>query len=166
MASGSDLLGLSHDDQVTLWLALSPATRESGCMRVVPGTHRHGRMEHETTEDKNNVLFQGQTVRGVSESDAVDCALAPGEASFHHGWTLHASTPNVSGDRRIGLNVQYLATHVRQTKHDADTAMLVRGVDSYQHFAADRPAREDLLPADLTRLDELEARYKAIAGTS
>jgi len=26
--------------------------------------------------------------------------------------------PNISGDRRIGLNVQYLAPHVRQTRHD------------------------------------------------
>ena len=28
--------GLSHDDQVSMWLALSPATKESGCMRMAP----------------------------------------------------------------------------------------------------------------------------------
>ncbi|MEL7542283.1 MAG: phytanoyl-CoA dioxygenase family protein [Pseudomonadota bacterium] len=158
--------GLSHDDQVTLWLALSPATAESGCMRMVPGTHKQGRMDHEETEDDTNVLYQGQTVRGVEENSAVMCPLRPGEASFHHGWTLHASMPNVSDDRRIGLNVQYLATHVRQTKHDLDTAMLVRGVDEYENFETDHPAKSDLDPAAIAHQQMLEDRYKSIAGTA
>jgi len=158
--------GLSHDDQVTFWLALSPATVESGCMRMVPGSHKVGRQDHEVTEDDNNVLFQGQTVQGVSEQKAVMCPLKPGEASFHHGWTLHASMPNISDDRRIGLNVQYLAPHIRQTKHDLDTAVLVRGEDKYEHFEPDVLATSDLEPAAMARQLELEQRYIEIAGTS
>ncbi len=158
--------GLSHDDQVTLWLALSPATPESGCMRMVPGSHKLGRQDHETTNDNDNVLYQGQTVRDVSEQQAVMCPLQPGEASFHHGWTLHASMPNVSSDRRIGLNVQYIASHVRQTKHDLDTAILVRGEDKYRNFESDIPAEGDLEPAAMARLVELENTYKSIAATT
>ncbi|MEM7300285.1 MAG: phytanoyl-CoA dioxygenase family protein [Pseudomonadota bacterium] len=158
--------GLSHDDQVTLWLALSPATAESGCMRMVPGSHKHGRMHHETFEDETNVLFQSQTVQGVAEESAVMCPLMPGEASFHHGWTLHASMPNDSDDRRIGLNVQYLATHVRQTKHNLDTAMLVRGVDEFNHFERDYPAEGDLQPDAVARQKRLEERYVEIAGNA
>ena len=156
--------GLSHDDQVTMWLALSPATTESGCMRMVPGSHVDGRREHELTEDESNVLFQGQTVRGVAEEEAVMCPLRPGEASFHHGWTLHASMPNNSDDRRIGLNVQYVAAHVCQTKGDHDSAMLVRGEDRYRNFDEDIPAESDLDPAALARHAELDARYREIAG--
>jgi ectoine hydroxylase-related dioxygenase (phytanoyl-CoA dioxygenase family) len=156
--------GLSHDDQVSLWLALSPATLESGCMRMIPGSHLGGRMEHAATEDSNNVLLQGQTVSGVNEDEAHACPLAPGEATFHHGWTLHASMANQSDDRRIGLNVQYLATHVRQTKHDLDTAMLVRGQDDYRHFDYDRPATSDLDPAAIAHQALLENRYVSIAG--
>lgn len=158
--------GLSHDDQVTLWLALSPATEESGCMRMIPGSHTAGRMDHETTEDETNVLFQGQTVHGVDETAAVMCPLQPGQASFHHGWTLHASMPNNSNDRRIGLNVQYLACHVSQTKHDLDSAMLVRGCDEFGNFENDVPASGDLEPAAIRRQVELEERYKQIAGTA
>jgi len=158
--------GLSHDDQVSMWLALSPATEASGCMRMIPGSHRQGRIEHETTEDETNVLFQGQTVNGVDEDAAVMCPLAPGEASFHHGWTLHASMPNRSNDRRIGLNVQYLAAHVRQTKHDLDTAILVRGQDWFGHFGTDIPATSDLDPAAIARQAELEARYRETAGAA
>ncbi|MEM8992621.1 MAG: phytanoyl-CoA dioxygenase family protein, partial [Pseudomonadota bacterium] len=119
--------GLSDDRQVTFWLALSPASVESGCMRMIPGSHRKGMAEHATTEDESNVLFHGQTVTGIDEDASVMCTLEPGEASFHHGWTLHASMPNRSADRRIGLNVQYLAAGTHQTKHGRDTAVLVRG---------------------------------------
>lgn len=157
--------GLSHDDQVTLWLALSPATQESGCMRMIPGSHKSGRHHHDATEDETNVLLQGQTVQGVDESKAVMAPLASGEASFHHGWTLHASMPNNSDDRRIGLNVQYLATHVRQTKHDLDTAILVRGVDDYNNFKPAKFATRDLDPAALKLQADMDALYRETAGT-
>lgn len=156
--------GLSHDDQVSMWLALSPATEQSGCMRMVPGSHRWGRAEHVATRDPSNVLLQGQTVRGVDESLALACPLEPGQASFHHGWTLHASGPNRSEDRRIGLNVQYLATHVRQTKQSTDTAVLVRGEDRFRHFGIDTVAQTDLDPVALARQAALDASYRAIAG--
>lgn len=156
--------GLSHDDQVSMWLALSPATAESGCMRMIPGSHKDGVHEHETHDDETNVLLQSQTIHGVDESKSVMCPLKPGEASFHHGWTLHASMPNNSEDRRIGLNIQYLASHVRQTKHDMDSAMLVRGEDKYNHFALDIPAERDLDPAAIKRQAELEALYIETAG--
>ena len=156
--------GLSHDDQVSMWLALSSTTEESGCMRMVPGSHVGGRREHIIEGHVDNVLFQGQKVDGVSEGDAVNCPLAPGQASFHHGWTLHASLPNSSTDRRIGLNVQYLAAHVRQTKYETDSAMLVRGVDKHHHFDADIAAEIDLAPHAIARQIELENRYRSIAG--
>ena len=157
--------GFSHDDQVSMWLALSAATAKNGCMQMIPGSHTRGRLEHVTTQDQANVLLQGQVVQGVDESHAIMCTLEPGEASFHHGWTLHASMPNESKDRRIGLNVQYLATHIRQTKHTLDSAILVRGEDRYHHFLEDMPAKSAFDLSAMTRQAEMELRYKAIAGT-
>ncbi len=158
--------GLSHDDQVTMWLALSPATAETGCMTMLPGSHQQGRMEHTTTDDKNNVLLQGQTVIDVNEDHSVACPLAPGEASFHHGWTLHSSMPNQGVDRRIGLNVQYIAPHVRQTKHDQDTAILVRGKDKFNHFGEDITATRDFDPVAVARHKKLQKLYEETAGSS
>jgi hypothetical protein len=156
--------GFSDDAQVSMWLALSPATAESGCMRMVPGSHLEGRREHEVTERGTNVLLQGQTVHGVAETEALLCPLSPGQAWFHHGWTLHASMPNLSADRRIGLNVQYIAPHMRQTKHEADSAMLLRGTDRFGHYLQDEPAASDLDPAAIARRDAMQRRYVAIAG--
>lgn len=144
--------GLSDDDaQVSGWIALSPATLASGCMQMVPGSHRSGRIEHRTPTHRgdDDVLDLGQYIDGVDESAAVHVPLRPGEASLHHGWTMHASHPNHSDDRRIGLNVQYLAPHCRQVAHGDDTAILVRGVDRHHHFGADRPAIVDLDPEAL-----------------
>lgn len=154
--------GFSHDDQVSMWLALSPATEQSGCMRMIPGSYVNGRRHHEVTQNESNVLFSGQTVTDVNENEAVVCALQAGQASFHHGWTLHSSGPNESDDRRVGLNVQYLAAHMRQTKNDLDTALLVRGVDKFQYFAADIPAVSDLDPVAVARQKDLQERYRSI----
>jgi len=156
--------GFSDDAQVSMWLALSPATVESGCMRMLPGSHTQGCLEHSLNDDPCNVLFQGQTVQGVDEAKAILCTLEPGQASFHHGWTLHSSLPNGGGDRRIGVNAQYLAPHVRQLKHDEDTAILVRGEDRFGHFGLDIAAETDLDPCAITRRNALEKQYLETAG--
>ena len=158
--------GLSDDAQVSMWLALSPATAASGCMRMIPGSHKDGVFEHDTSPDDDNVLLQGQTVLGVDEARAAMCPLQPGEASFHHGWVLHASMPNQSDDRRIGLNVQFLAPHVRQTKHDLDSAMLVRGTDRFGHFREDIPASADFDSAAVKRWHELDNLHVETQGSA
>ena len=157
--------GLSGESQVSLWLALSPASAESGCMRMIPGSHLSGQVDHETSADETNVLFHGQTVRGVDESRSVLCPLRPGEASFHHGWVLHASMPNRSDDRRIGLNAQYITPEMRQLKDDRDTAMLVRGEDRFGYWGEDLPARGDFEPEAVTRWNLANDVYLATAGT-
>jgi len=132
---------------------------------MIPESHVHGRQAHHFTEDKTDVLLQGQTVKDVGEDKAVMCSLEPCEASFHHGWTLHCSLPNKSKDRRIGLNALHLAAHVSQTKHYIDFAMLIRGRDLYNHFMQDMPAEMVLKPAAVARQVELETSYIKIART-
>ena len=157
--------GLDSDDQVSVWLALSDASNSSGCMRMIPGSHRLGRQHHILGEDdENNVLFQNQRVADVDESKAVVAELQPGQASFHHGWLLHSSSPNQSAERRIGLNIQYIAPHVRQTKVRGFTALLVRGVDRYGHYDRDIAATSDLEPAAMQRREDLERLYHDTAG--
>ena len=88
----------------------------------------------------------------------------PGQASFHHGWTLHSSLPNLSDERRIGFNAQYIATHIRQTQHDGDTALLVCGVDDYGHFGEDIPAEADLDPDAVERQRDLDRMVRDTMG--
>ncbi len=130
-------------DQVTAWVALSPATIDSGCMDFVKGSHKNPILPHNDTFSENNLLSRGQEITvDVADSDKTHIELQPGQMSLHHGLTIHGSGPNVSADRRIGFAVRYLNPSARQQVAKRDFAMLARGVDmqgNFIHYAA--PAR-------------------------
>ena len=155
--------GLSSHDVVTAWLALSPSTPETGCMRVVPGTHKV-QVPHVDTFARGNLLSRGQEIAvSVNEDDAVDIVLAPGQFSLHHVLLLfHGSRPNAGTDDRIGLAIRYIPTHLRQLSPIKDSAMLVRGHDQFGHFAPDRPPAADFHPDAVAAHTESMARLKAI----
>jgi hypothetical protein len=126
---------------------LSPATIASGCMRMVPGSHRRGRRDHRETRDPANVLSRGQTADVDEAGEAyVHTELQPGQMSIHHGWTLHASGPNHSTDRRIGFNLNFARPRVRQVKHIGDSAMLMRGEDRFGNFRLEPRPTGDFAP--------------------
>jgi ectoine hydroxylase-related dioxygenase (phytanoyl-CoA dioxygenase family) len=127
--------GLSEPEVVTAWVALSPSTPESGCVRVIPGTHRLDQVSHVESADPNNLLTRGQEIAvDVDESQAISMPLRPGEMSLHHIRTFHNSEPNRSNDRRIGFAIRYIPTRIRQTSFDKDSATLARGIDRFGHF--------------------------------
>jgi ectoine hydroxylase-related dioxygenase (phytanoyl-CoA dioxygenase family) len=137
--------GLDGPDVVTAWVALSAATPESGCMKMIPGSHTLDQMPHRDTLAEHNLLTRGQEVTvEVDESKAVRLALAPGEISLHNVRTVHASEPNRSDDRRIGVALRYIAPHLRQLNGEHDSAMLLRGEDRFGHFIHEKPPRRDM----------------------
>ena len=86
--------GLSSPDVITAWIALTPSTPQSGCMKVVPGTHR-SQVPHQDTFAADNLLSRGQEIAvQVNPADAVEIVLAPGEMSLHHVLIFHGSEPN------------------------------------------------------------------------
>ena len=58
----------------------------------------------------------------------------------------HASYPNQTNDRRIGLAIRYIPPDTRQLYSDQDSAALVRGKDNYQHFELEPEPRYDFDP--------------------
>lgn len=154
--------GLSSPDVVTAWIALSPATRQSGCMKFVPGSHT-GVVRHRETYARDNLLSRGQEIAvDVDENRASYVPLMPGEASLHHVLLFHASEANTSADRRIGFAIRYLPTFVRQTSSHRDSAVLVRGVDRFGHFDLESPPRSDDDPAAVERLARATAQSEKI----
>ena len=154
--------GLDSDKLVTAWVALTPATPANGGMRYLPGSHKTGMRRHHDTYADDNILHRGQEVAGIDETAAVDVVLAPGQASLHHGWALHASAPNPSAERRIGLTLQYLDPSMRQTRTDRESATLVRGRDHYGHFRLEPAWASDFAPEALAFQEELAALKHAV----
>ena len=127
--------GLDSNQVLSVWVALTDATRENGCMRMLPGSHHNGQVEHQDTRDSNNILTRGQTIfNGIEEDRSVWIELKAGEVSVHHVDMFHASTPNQSNQRRVGIAIRYITPSARQTRIDEDYATLVSGEDRFGHF--------------------------------
>jgi ectoine hydroxylase-related dioxygenase (phytanoyl-CoA dioxygenase family) len=88
---------------LNLWLALDPATEESGCLRFIPGSHQGEVREHRRLEGDPTGL--ALTTDDLDRGQAVSCPLPPGGASLHHCRTLHSSGPNLSDGQRRALVV-------------------------------------------------------------
>lgn len=99
-------MGVAPHNYVTPWLALTPSNLETGCMSMIPGSHKDTIQPHEETFHENNILTRGQVIQTVDESIAVDLILRPGQMSLHHATVIHGSQPNRSRQRRVGFAMQ------------------------------------------------------------
>lgn len=137
--------GLSQPDVVTAWVALSASNRESGCMKMLPGSHKLEQLPHSDTLAEHNLLTRGQEIAvDVDEDDSAYLELEPGQISLHNIRTVHGSEPNRSEERRIGVAMRYIAPHVQQVNAPQDSAWLVRGEDRYGHFVHETPPERDM----------------------
>ena len=114
----------------------------------------------EIVGDPLNRLTRGQEITTIDESLAVDAVLQAGEASFHHERTAHGSKGNGSDQRRLGIQVNYIPTHVRSTI-GRRSALLVRGEDRYGHWDVDPIPAFDLDPAGVAANERQTAVYYA-----
>jgi non-haem Fe2+, alpha-ketoglutarate-dependent halogenase len=162
--------GLSSTDVVTAWIALSPATLESGCMKMVPGGAEREQLPHSDSLAPENLLTRGQEIQvEVDEADAEFTLLDAGAMSLHNIRTIHASEPNQSDDRRIGIAIRYIAPQVRQINAPDDSAWLVRGEDRYGNFIHETPPKADMDDAAMAehqRIMQLRqgVLYKGVEG--
>ena len=91
-----------HQDR---WNALDPATRENGCVRVIPDSHRFGVLN---PSHGSGFLTDDMASEQCRDEDAVDLVLEPGEAVLLHNWLLHGSDKNRSPQSRRALSVCYM----------------------------------------------------------
>jgi non-haem Fe2+, alpha-ketoglutarate-dependent halogenase len=125
---------LDPAEQVTAWVALSEASELSGCMRMIPGSHKGGIASHADQTAEDSIIKLARQIDGYGPKDGVLAPLKAGEMSLHHTHTVHSSGPNDSDDRRIGLTLSYIPTHVRPTGDVRPSALLMRGTDRYNHY--------------------------------
>ncbi len=141
----STYFNLSAAEHVTAWIALSDATPESGCMRMMPGSHLSGKCEHEKGPTEGNLLSNGQKISlEIDETKAIDIVVPTGSVSFHHTYVVHSSGPIKSADRRIGIGVSYIPTRISFKGNGRVSAGLVRGKDVFGNFDPEKRPGTDL----------------------
>ncbi|HTX50184.1 MAG TPA: phytanoyl-CoA dioxygenase family protein [Caulobacteraceae bacterium] len=93
--------------QVGVWVAMSEATLENGCLWVVPGSHAAGRI-FEHIPDRRPTANRGYLeIVGEDTSRRIPALMAPGDVLFFHSYLMHMSTDNVAASRRSAMVYHY-----------------------------------------------------------
>ena len=151
---------LDPAEQVTAWVALSDAPVESGCIRVLPGTHKGDWLPHFDDEGPNNMIKRGQGIAGFDGETGVPMPLKAGQMSLHHTKVIHASSGNNHNDRRIGVGLSYIPATVKPFGEPQPTALCVRGRD-FGHFIPEYRLAEPETDAARQAHGEAVARFRA-----
>ncbi len=151
--------GLKPAETVTAWLAFNDANIESGCVRYIPGTHKGPPAVHEIRKHRHNLVQQGQTVIDVPEDKAVLAEVKAGQVVLHHESVVHGSGPNNANHPRVGFSIHYVAPHVKETRFDGATAMLVRGNNVGDNWGIDPEPRHDYDPECIKFMEDTRAKF-------
>jgi non-haem Fe2+, alpha-ketoglutarate-dependent halogenase len=135
-----------------IWLGLTAATVENGCLRVVPRSHKFGLVHHDSSPDlpplpgaKESLIswpredLSGRMAQVPPNYDPpFDLVMRAGEMSIHHPVTLHGSNPNRAAEPRIGLSASYT---IPELYKNPKAVVWVRGngPKRHTHFQIDRP---------------------------
>ena len=102
--------GCLYPDMASCLIAVDRATRANGCLQVLRGSHKIGRVDHGKTGDQ--VGADPQRVEAALERhELVYCEMNPGDALFFHGNLLHRSDQNQSDEPRWSLICCYNTRH-------------------------------------------------------
>lgn len=132
--------GLHLTPSTSAWIALTPSHQANGCMRVIPGSHKLGALDHDNVPDDPHLLNRrGERIKlEVNESEAVDVVLPPGQMSLHESTIVHGSNPNTSDEPRIGFIVRFVTSRMK----NPNTRLLrVRGNGDCSHLDLAEPPR-------------------------
>jgi len=94
------------DQLMSVMVALTKANKENGCLQVIKGSHKLGRVNHG---------FSGEQVgadmtmvnNALQTMELVYCELEPGDALFFHSNLLHRSEANLSDGPRWSIILCY-----------------------------------------------------------
>ena len=153
--------------ELTAWIAMSEATRQNGCLKVMPGTHRTWYFD-----EKRNIRFEPENFNKrvladgeksgfygydyeklkldpnwkPDETRAVHMEMRPGQFVMFTSRCMHGSNPNsTKSSVRFGWATRFVPTHVK----------VYADQDAFHHFG-------EVLPLDRysTVLVAGEDRYR------
>lgn len=154
---------------VTAWVALSPAVRENGCMRVLPGSHR--RWYEPVPSEDGGIFGRGLRLEGLPDVEPAYLELEPGQFFLFNQSTVHGSDANTADFDRTGVAFRFTPTSTRiYAGREIDGsgmplarwhAVLVHGSDTHGHNRLGPPPAGDDPPDGLLRqvTGRLRRRY-------
>lgn len=93
---------LFPDQMLSVMIAITAATKENGCLQVIGGSHKMGRIEHGFAGEQVGAA-QHYVDLALSIMPLVYVELQPGDALFFHSNILHRSAANGSDTARWSI---------------------------------------------------------------
>lgn len=93
---------LFPDQMMSVMIALTTANKANGCLQVIKGSHKLGRVNHGFAGEQ--VGADMTMVNNALETmDLIYCEIEPGDALFFHSNLMHRSEANLSDKPRWSL---------------------------------------------------------------
>jgi phytanoyl-CoA hydroxylase len=93
---------LFPDQMTSAMIAITEANRENGCLQVIKGSHKMGRVEHGFAGEQVGAS-QRYVDLALKTMELIFVELKPGDALFFHPNLLHRSEANLSQNSRWSL---------------------------------------------------------------
>lgn len=93
---------LFPDQMTSVMIAITRATKENGCLQVIKGSHKMGRVEHGFAGEQVGAS-QHYVDLALKTMELLYVELDPGDALFFHSNILHRSEANLSDAPRWSL---------------------------------------------------------------
>ena len=138
--------GCLFPDMASCMIAVDKATKQNGCLQVLKGSHKMGRVDHVKRGDQTGAEEE-RIQAAMQKLDLVHVEMDPGSAVIFHGNTLHRSDQNVSDDPRWAFICCYNTKHNnpwKESKHP-------------RYSPLDRWPRERISEVAAAQLDKLQA---------
>lgn len=93
---------LFPDQLISVMVALTPANKANGCLQVIKGSHKLGRVNHGFAGEQvgADMVFVEHALKTM---DLIYCELNPGDALIFHSNLLHRSEANLSDKPRWSI---------------------------------------------------------------
>jgi len=94
---------LEPPTDLTVWIALTDTDETNGCLRVLPGSQRHGLQRHGRA---------GRLMAADVADEGIPVPMRRGDALLFSGHLLHRSLPNRGREARRALYLRYCTPDV------------------------------------------------------
>ena len=94
--------GCLFPTMASCFIAVDPATKENGCLQVIPGSQKLGRMDHGKVGGQTGADME-RVEAVLARMELLYLEMKPGDGLFFHGNLLHRSDQNTSDEPRWAL---------------------------------------------------------------
>ena len=102
--------GCLYPDMASAFIAVDKATKENGCLQVIKGSHKLGRINHAKNSEQAGADME-HVDAALKVLDLVYVEMEPGDCLFFHANVLHRSDQNRSDNPRWSMICCYNTKH-------------------------------------------------------